>query len=184
MIILDRDGVINFESPEYIKAPEEWHAIPGSLEAIARLNKAGHQVVVMTNQAGVGRGYYSEEMLKRIHQKFQEQLSALGGHVERIYYCPHHPDDDCVCRKPKPGMLKQIEQDFHIDLTTCLVIGDSWRDIQAARAMGCDAWLVKTGFGNDFLESGEFPRDLKAFADLSAAVDYYLSSLNSTGVGS
>jgi D-glycero-D-manno-heptose 1,7-bisphosphate phosphatase len=175
MIILDRDGVINFESPEYIKCPEEWHAIPGSLEAIARLNKAGHKVVVMTNQAGVGRGYYDEAMLARIHQKFQDQLAAVGGRVEKIYYCPHHPDDGCDCRKPLPGMLKQIQRDFDIDLTKCLVVGDSWRDIQAARAVGCEAWLVKTGFGEDFLKGDELPKDVKAFDDLSAVVDYYLS---------
>lgn len=176
MVILDRDGVINFESPEYIKCPQEWHAIPGSLEAIARLNKAGHKVVVMTNQAGVGRGFYDEDMLARIHQKFKDQLAAVGGHVEKIYYCPHHPDDGCDCRKPLPGMLKQIQQDFSVDLTTCLVVGDSWRDIQAGRAMGCDAWLVKTGFGADFLQGNTLPDDVKAFDDLGAAVDYYLSS--------
>ena len=101
MIILDRDGVINYESADYIKCPEEWHAIPGSLEAIARLTKAGHQVVIMTNQSGVGRGYYDETMLTQIHTKLLDQLTELGGRVEKIFYCPHHPDAGCDCRKPE-----------------------------------------------------------------------------------
>jgi D-glycero-D-manno-heptose 1,7-bisphosphate phosphatase len=174
MIILDRDGVINFESPEYIKCPEEWHALPGSLEAIARLNQAGHKVVIMTNQSGVGRGYYDEAMLAKIHQKLQDELAAHGGHVEKIYYCPHHPDHGCDCRKPEPGMLRQIQKDYDLDLTQCLVIGDSWRDIQAGRAMGCKAWLVKTGFGAEFLKGDELPDDVPAFDNLAAAVDHFL----------
>ncbi len=174
MIILDRDGVINFESEDYIKCPEEWHAIPGSLEAIARLNQAGYPVVIMTNQAGVGRGYYDEMMLAKIHQKFHNELAAVGGRVEKIYYCPHHPDDGCDCRKPKPGMLKHIARDFGVDLKTCLVIGDSGRDLEAGRAMGCTVWLVKTGFGQNFLDRHDVPSDVCVFDDLSAAVDFKL----------
>ncbi len=148
MIILDRDGVINFESTTYVKSPEEWIPIPGSLDAIADLNKAGHQVVVMTNQAGVGRGYYTEETLAQMHQKMLSLLADVGGKIEKIYYCPHHPDDHCACRKPKPGMLHQIARDFAItDWSQHLMVGDSQRDIDAATAVGCPSLLVTRDAG-------------------------------------
>src|SRR5688572_16260160 len=105
LIILDRDGVINQDSNEYIKSPEEWIPIPGSLEKIACLNQKGHQVVIATNQSGVARGLLTEETLQAIHEKFQCELKKLGGHVEGIFFCPHHPDEGCECRKPKPGLL-------------------------------------------------------------------------------
>jgi|SRR3989344_9119677 len=145
LIILDRDGVINHDSTDYIKSPKEWMAIPGSLEAIAALNKAGHQVVVATNQSGVGRGYFSLDTLDAIHQKMEKELAAVGGELAGIYSCLHHPDEGCECRKPKPGLLKQIEKDFGVDITQALVVGDSLRDIEAAQAAGCIAVLVETG---------------------------------------
>lgn len=174
MIILDRDGVINYESADYIKSPEEWHAIPGSLEAIARLTQAGHQVVIMTNQSGIGRGYYDEAMLTQIHAKLLAQLAERGGRIAKIFYCPHHPDAGCDCRKPEPGMLKQIEAEFNVNWDECLLIGDSWRDIEAGRAVGCEGWLVRTGFGESFVANKQIPRDVPVFPDLSAAVDYFL----------
>src|SRR5579862_2669163 len=108
-IILDRDGVINYDSEAYIKSPEEWLPIPGSLEAIATLNRHGFRVLIATNQSGVSRGYYDLAMLDRIHEKLVAQLAAVGGCIEEIFFCPHHPDDHCVCRKPKPGMIYQIK---------------------------------------------------------------------------
>lgn len=174
LIILDRDGVINIESKDYIKSPEEWVPIPGSLEAISRLTQAGHQVVVMTNQSGIGRGFYSEQTLQQIHHKFLALLASHGGRIEHIYYCPHHPDDNCHCRKPRPGMLQQIQRDFDINLTDCLVIGDSWRDMQAAQAVDCPCWFVKTGHGQRDLAAGLVPDDFPVFESLSVAVDEIL----------
>lgn len=177
LIILDRDGVINVESDAYIKAPDEWVPIPGSLKAIARLTRAGHSVVIMTNQSGIGRGFFSVETLNQIHAKLSASLSVLGGHIEKIYYCPHHPNDNCICRKPKPGMLKQIQQDFNVDLKDCLLIGDSWRDMQAAQAAQCPCWLVKTGRGQQYINDGVVPPDFPIFASLSVAVDHLLNSI-------
>ncbi len=137
LIILDRDGVINFDSPHYIKSPEEWIAIPGSLEAIAKLNQFQHKVVIATNQSGLGRGYYNLETLEKIHQKMQDQLKALGGHLDGIYFCPHLPSDGCDCRKPKPGMLLKIAEDFKWDIKKAIFIGDSERDLEAAEAAQC-----------------------------------------------
>jgi len=147
IIVLDRDGVINEESSDYIKSPDEWHAIAGSLEAIAKLNQAGFNVVVATNQSGVGRGLYSEAMLTRIHQKMQDEMAAVGAHVDAIYYCPHHPDEDCLCRKPKPGLLKDIAADFGVSAGDMIFVGDSQRDLEAAMAFGVKPVLVLTGRG-------------------------------------
>ena len=119
-IILDRDGVINEDSDAYIKSPDEWHPIPNSLEAIAQLNAHGYPVVVATNQSGVGRGYYSEQTLDLIHDKFRKALAAVGGHVDGIFVCPHHPDDGCSCRKPKPGLFLKIGQEFGVDFAKAL----------------------------------------------------------------
>lgn len=169
LIILDRDGVINHESTAYIKCPDEWIPLPGSLEAIARLKQAGHRVVIMTNQAGVGRGYYDEAMLAKMHDKLRIELAKVGGSIDHIYYCPHHPDDHCLCRKPKTGMLEAIARDFPDDWGHRLVIGDSWRDIQAALAMGCEAWLVLTGVGQESVDAGLIPKGIPLFENLKAA---------------
>lgn len=147
LVILDRDGVINFDSPDYIKSPEEWQPIPGSLNAIAQLNQAGHSVVVATNQSGVGRGYYTEQTLVKIHDKMLRALEQVDGHIDKIYYCPHIPQAGCDCRKPKPGLLHQIKADFPKLFNNAVMVGDSLRDIQAAQAANCKAVLVKTGNG-------------------------------------
>src|SRR3989344_418775 len=149
LIILDRDGVINEDSLEYIKSLDEWIPIPGALEAISRLKKAGHGVVVATNQSGIARGYLSDETLHAMHEKMKGELNRYGATLDGIYYCPHHPDDHCACRKPKPGMLRQIAQDFSEDLTQAVVVGDSLRDIEAGLACGCAVVLVKTGKGKE-----------------------------------
>ncbi len=147
LIILDRDGVINEDSDTFIKTPDEWIPIPGSLEAIAALKKAGHLVAVATNQSGLARGLFTEEALRAIHNKMENALAAYGAQFDGIFYCPHHPDDHCVCRKPMPGLLHQIAETFHADLTKAILVGDAIRDIQAAQAVKCPAVLVRTGKG-------------------------------------
>jgi D-glycero-D-manno-heptose 1,7-bisphosphate phosphatase len=147
LIILDRDGVVNYDSDEYIKSPDEFIPLPGSLEAIARLNKAGFQVVIATNQSGIARGYYDEQTLQQMHAKLAKLLEQAGGEVDAIFYCPHGPDDHCECRKPKPGLLKQILHSYPVDPAQVPVIGDSLRDLQSAQAVGASPILVRTGKG-------------------------------------
>lgn len=167
IIILDRDGVINEDSPDFIKSPAEWRAIPGSLIAIAQLNRAGHRVVVASNQSGITRGYFSMTGLLAIHHKMQTELAEAGGYLDGVYFCPHRSEDHCLCRKPKPGMLQQIAQDFGVDLSRDgLFIGDSLRDIQAAQAIGCKAALVKTGKGTATLAQGEGLHDVAVYENL------------------
>jgi D-glycero-D-manno-heptose 1,7-bisphosphate phosphatase len=154
LIVLDRDGVINYESDDYIKSPEEWMPIPGSLPAIAALKKAGHIVVVATNQSGIGRGYYTEEILTQIHAKFRHLLSELACDVDGIFYCPHLPVDHCECRKPKPGLFHQIGKQFNVGWSHAIAVGDALRDIQAAQAVNCPCVLVRTGRGKMTEEKG------------------------------
>ncbi len=171
LIILDRDGVINEDSPDYIKSPKEWIPIPHSLNAVSRLNHAGHQVVVATNQSGVGRGYYSQATLEEIHKKMTDELAVFDGRLDGIYVCPHTPDDACDCRKPKVGMLMQIAKDFNADLKRAYLIGDSFRDIQAAQTVGCLPVLVKTGNGEKVLEEHKLElKGVPVYADLSTVV--------------
>ncbi len=171
LIIIDRDGVINHDSVDYIKSPKEWIAIPSSLNAITRLNHAGHQVVVATNQSGIGRGYYSPDTLEAIHQKMRDELSAVGGRLDGIYFCPHIPDDHCECRKPKPGLLIQIAKDFNVDLKQSYFIGDSFRDIQAAQQVAALPILVRTGNGERTLKENKATlRSIPVYADLSEVV--------------
>ena len=170
LIILDRDGVINEDSPEYIKSPQEWHAIPGSLEAIAQLNRAGYIVVVATNQSGIARGYFSSQTLDAIHAKMHKEIAEHGGKIDGIFICPHGPKDDCTCRKPKPGLLQQIGEHFKIPASQTLVIGDSIRDLEAAKAYGAEAILVLTGKGQHAAKSmAHFPA-VAVYKDLAAAV--------------
>lgn len=178
LVILDRDGVINFESPDFIKSPEEWHAIPGSLESIAKLNHAGHLVAIASNQSGVGRGLYDLDMLDKIHQEMLEQLAKLGGHIDLIVFCPHHPDVHCECRKPKPKMIFDIFSHFNIDPLQAPVfaIGDSLRDLEAAKLAGADPILVLTGNGEETRK--KLPPELQhvsTYKDLAAAIDALLS---------
>lgn len=173
-IILDRDGVINFDSDAYIKSPEEWHAIPGSLEAIAQLNRAGFRIFIVTNQSGVGRGLYDLETLDQIHEKLIHELAAVGGYIEDIFFCPHHPLDNCACRKPKPGMLYQIQKKYHVTLQDSYYIGDSLADVQAALSVGCKPILVLTGNGKKTLEKNTNLRGIKHFTDLAEAVNSIL----------
>lgn len=150
LIILDRDGVINYESRDFIKSPDEWQPLPGSLEAIAELTKAGYTIVVATNQSGVGRGYFSVDALEAIHNKLITAVDKLGGKIHEIYFCPHTPQDNCNCRKPKAGMFEQIAQELNIDISTIrpVFVGDSLRDLELGLATGCRFFLV-TGPGSD-----------------------------------
>jgi D-glycero-D-manno-heptose 1,7-bisphosphate phosphatase len=152
-VLLDRDGVINQDSDDFIKSPEEWLPIDGSLEAIALLNKHGYKVIVITNQSGVARGLFDTAMLEKIHAKMQHMTEAKGGKIDAIYYCPHGPDDGCNCRKPKTGLLEQFATDSHISLSGIAAIGDSLRDLQAAQAVGASPILVKTGKGKKTLNN-------------------------------
>jgi D-glycero-D-manno-heptose 1,7-bisphosphate phosphatase len=175
LIILDRDGVINYDSPYYIKSPAEWHPIPGSLGAIAKLNQAGYQVAIVTNQSGVARGHYDLETLNQIHEKLIAELAAVGGRIDSLIFCPHHPDENCFCRKPKPGMLRQVEDKFGMDLTGVFFIGDSLVDMQAALAVGCKPLLVLTGNGQETLKNNpEMMSSIPHFHNLADAVQYVL----------
>ena len=175
LVILDRDGVINFDSAQFIKTPAEWKPIPGSLEAIARLNQSGYTVVVATNQSGVGRSLLDMDTLNSIHEKMHKMLFAAGGRIEAIFYCPHTADADCPCRKPKPGMFRRISETFNADLKGVPAIGDSLRDLQACAALGCRPMLVLTGKGEKTRTEGNLPEGTLEFVDLSAAVDHILA---------
>lgn len=176
IVILDRDGVINHDSDHYIKSPEEWKPIPGSLEAIARLNQAGYLVVVATNQSGVGRGLFGMDTLNAIHERMVKMLTPLGGRLDGIFFCPHTPDDGCDCRKPKPGLLEAVGRRFNVELGDAVFVGDSLRDLQAAQAVGARSVLVLTGKGEKTRQSPELPEGTPVYADLAAAVGGLLTT--------
>lgn len=152
-VLLDRDGVINEDSDQFIKSPDEWRPLSGSLEAIALLSAAGFKVVVITNQSGIARGLFDLPMLDRIHQKMLRLVAENGGHIEAIYFCPHGPESDCDCRKPKTGLLRAFAAEHQADLQDAVLIGDSLRDIQAAEAAGARPILVRTGKGQKTLSA-------------------------------
>ena len=170
LIILDRDGVINHDSAAYIKSPEEWKPIPGSLEAIALLSQAGYRVLVATNQSGVGRGLFEMATLNAIHDKMHRALGLAGGRIDGIFYCPHAQDAGCNCRKPKPGLLEEIAHRFGVSLEGVPVIGDSLRDLQAAAAVGAQPILVLTGKGKKTRKDGGLPEGTVVYDDLASAV--------------
>jgi D-glycero-D-manno-heptose 1,7-bisphosphate phosphatase len=167
LVVLDRDGVINRESAEFIRSPAEWIPLPGSLDAIAALTRGGFTVVVASNQSGVGRGLISAETLDAIHARMRGEIEAAGGRLAGIYFCPHHPDAGCDCRKPKPGLLRRIEQDFTCSLAGQPVIGDSARDILAAQAVGARSILVRTG--NGMTTETALATAVETYDDLAAA---------------
>ena len=177
LVILDRDGTINRASEEFVKSPEEWHPLPGALEAISRLNHAGYHVVLATNQSGLGRGLFDMAALNAVHAFMLKSLAALGGRIDAIFYCPHAPDEGCTCRKPAPGLLQQIEERYGIALTGVPYVGDRLRDMQAAHAAGCAPHWVLTGRQDrgdlNSLPAG-FPSDTQVHTDLAAFVDHFL----------
>ena len=170
LVILDRDGVINHDSASYIKSPEEWKPIAGSLEAIALLNQAGYRVLVATNQSGIGRGLFDMATLNAIHDKMHRALSLVGGRVDGIFYCPHANDAGCACRKPRPGLLDEIAKRFGVSLDGVPFIGDSLRDLQAGAAVGAQPVLVLTGKGKKIRKDGDLPEGTVVHADLAEAV--------------
>ncbi len=175
IVMLDRDGVINLDGPDHVRKPEEWIPIAGSLEAIAKLNKAGYRVVVITNQSGIGRGYFDIETLHAIHQKMHDLLSQHGGQIDTVLFCPHQPGDDCECRKPRPGMLHTLAERLRIDLKDVPFVGDALRDLQAGIAVGARPVLVKTGKGSKTLEENQGMVDhIQVHDDLAGFVDAYL----------
>ncbi|WP_176464815.1 D-glycero-beta-D-manno-heptose 1,7-bisphosphate 7-phosphatase [Pseudomonas fragi] len=167
LLILDRDGVINFDSDAYIKSVEEWIPLPGSIEAIAQLSKAGWTVAIATNQSGIARGYYDIATLDAMHNRLRALVADQGGEVGLIVYCPHGPDEGCACRKPKPGMLQTIANHYGADLAQCWFVGDSLGDLQAAQAVDSQPVLVKTGKGLQTLAKS-LPVNTLIFDDLAA----------------
>ncbi|MDB5863739.1 MAG: histidinol-phosphate phosphatase family protein [Betaproteobacteria bacterium] len=170
LVILDRDGVINFDSDSFIKGPAEWRPIPGSLEAIASLNHAGYHVVLATNQSGVGRGLFEVSTLNAIHDKMHRALAHIGGRIDAIFFCPHAADAGCNCRKPRSGLLDEIARRFNVDLKGVPSVGDSLRDLEAAAAVGAAPILVLTGKGRKTEEAGDLPAGTRVFSDLADAV--------------
>jgi D-glycero-D-manno-heptose 1,7-bisphosphate phosphatase len=179
LVILDRDGVINHDSDSYIKSPDEWIALDGSLEAIAKLTQAGYKVVVCTNQSGIGRGLFDTDTLNAMHEKLHQQLARIGGEVNAIFFCPHTDEDSCNCRKPKMGMFEEIAKRFNLggSLKGVPVVGDSLRDLVGPVGLGAEPHLVLTGKGLKTREIGGLPPYTAVHADLSAFVHHFLSAV-------
>ena len=179
VVLLDRDGVINFDRDDYIKTPDEWIPIPGSLEAIAKLYQANFRVFIITNQSGVGRGLYTLETMHLIHEKMLTQVNSLGGSIEHIYFCPHHPDENCDCRKPKTGMLRQLVADHNVSLENAPFVGDTLKDVQAALSMKADPKVVLSGKGRREIDiiKKQMP-EVDIFKDLASFVSHYLSNID------
>ena len=172
LAILDRDGVINYDSDQYIKSPAEWRPIPGSIEAIARLNQHGYRIAVATNQSGIGRGLFDMATLNAINDKMMEMVFRQGGRIDALFFCPHTAVEECGCRKPKTGMLEEIAARFHTDLKGVPSVGDSLKDLQAAESVGAQPILVLTGKGKVTREDGGMPKKTLVFADLAEASRY------------
>ena len=175
LVILDRDGVINQDSDQFIKNTTEWKPIPGSLEAIAKLNHAGYRVVVASNQSGIGRGLLDMGALNAINDKMYRVLAQVGGRIDALFYCPHAAEANCECRKPKAGMFIDISQRFNVDLAGVPSVGDSLRDLQAAASVGAQPMLVLTGKGTRTQAAGGLPEGTPVFADLAEAVRHIVS---------
>ncbi|WP_457666848.1 D-glycero-beta-D-manno-heptose 1,7-bisphosphate 7-phosphatase [Thiolapillus sp.] len=173
-IILDRDGVINEDSDQFIKHPDEWQPIEGSLEAIARLKQAGFLVGIASNQSGIGRELFDLATLNAMHAKLQQLLAKLGAHVDLIAFCPHVPDEHCDCRKPLPGLYKQLAQRWNIELDGVPVVGDSLRDVEAARAVNASPVLLLTGKGEKTLSQLPSSWNVPVYNNLGKAVDHLL----------
>ena len=170
LVILDRDGVINFDTKQYITTPAQWKPLPGSLEAIARLTQAGYRVAVATNQSGVGRGLFDMVSLNAIHATMHKAVSDAGGRIDAVFYCPHAADTKCTCRKPAPGMLREISERFNTPLKNVPFVGDSLRDLQTAEAAGAQPVLVRTGKGLQTIKDGGLPANTLIVDDLAAYV--------------
>lgn len=174
LVILDRDGVINYDSDEFIKSPAEWVPIPGSLEAMSRLHREGYKIVVASNQSGIARGLLDMDTLARIHAKMLEAVRNKGGEIDAIFFCPHGPDDGCGCRKPLPGLLEDIAERLKVSLNGVYAVGDAERDVEAARAVRARPVLVRTGKGQRTLKKSKLLRGVPVYADLAAFTDALL----------
>jgi D-glycero-D-manno-heptose 1,7-bisphosphate phosphatase len=176
LIILDRDGVINRDSRDYVKTAAEWLPLPGSIEAIALLSKAGYTIAVATNQSGLARGMFDRNALRAMHRKLRRLVAAEGGQVDRVVACPHGPGDNCACRKPRPGLLKRLQAYYGVSLAGVPYIGDSMKDVEAARAAGATPMLVRTGNGDNTVKAlrGD-DADIDVFDDLLAAAHSLLA---------
>jgi D-glycero-D-manno-heptose 1,7-bisphosphate phosphatase len=177
LIILDRDGVINEDSDDYVKSLGEWIPIPGSIEAIANLSKAGYIITIATNQSGIGRGLFDLDELEKMHNKLSSLVEGLGGHIDGIFYCPHTPQDECNCRKPRSGLITAIEEELATSAQGAYIVGDSVRDLEAGVEKHCLPVLVKTGKGAKSLVSLQTKNPLlfaqtKIFNDLKSFADY------------
>lgn len=179
LVILDRDGVINEDSDNYIRSVDEWIPIPGSIEAIARLHKAGYIIAVATNQSGIGRGYYDLAELSAMHDKMIRLVNECGGSINSIHFCPHTPETYCNCRKPALGLIKQLESDLQVSAQGAWFVGDTSKDIEVARISGCHPVLVKTGKGKTTLTniniSDKSFKDVKIVDSLADFADYLLN---------
>ena len=176
LVVLDRDGVINEDSAEFIKSVAEWRPIRGSLEAIAALHRASFRVAVVTNQSGVGRGLFTEQTLGAIHARMAAAVREAGGELAAVYYCPHRPDEGCDCRKPKTALLRRLERDLGCSLAGAPFIGDRLSDVEAADAVGARPLLVRTGTGAA-TERLLRERSLEVFDDLGAAARHLLAAI-------
>jgi len=168
LVILDRDGTINQDSDQYIKSPAEWKPIPGSLQAIARLNQGGWRIAVATNQSGIARGLFDMAALNAIHAEMHRAVNLAGGRIDAIFFCPHAADSGCECRKPKPGLLREIASRMDVELAEVPMVGDSLRDLEAAATAGAKPYLVLTGKGKKTRDAGGLPPGTQVFADLGA----------------
>lgn len=188
LVILDRDGVINVDSDSYVKSADEWIPIEGSIEAIARLSKAGFTIVVATNQSGLARKLFKLGDLEAMHKKMTDLVDEAGGTLAGVFYCPHHPDDHCQCRKPQTGLIDAIERELSTTAVGAYFVGDSLRDLESAVAKRCKPILVRTGKGEKTLKelnsinSSKEHNDIKMakpaiFDDLAAASNYIISAL-------
>jgi D-glycero-D-manno-heptose 1,7-bisphosphate phosphatase len=179
LVILDRNGSINVHREDFVKSEVEWTPLPSALEAIARLNHAGWHVVIASNQSGLGRGLFDVASLNQMHAKMHKMLAAVGGKVDAVFYCPHSPDENCECRKPKPGLFLQIGERYGIDLDGVPTAGDSLRDVLAGAAAGCEPHLLLTGMGEACRGivplPPEYPPNTQVHDNLSAFVDFLLT---------
>ena len=178
LVIVDRDGTVCVEREGYIQTPDEWEALPGALDAIARINQAGYHVVVAANMPGLGRGLFDSAALNAIHTKMAKQLAAVGGRVEAIFFCPHAPEEACSCRKPAPGLFQKIGERYKIDLKQVHAVGNSLSDAQAAHAAGCVPHLVLTGRHAPQADAPlppDYPAATRVHADLAAFATAFIA---------
>ncbi len=174
LVVLDRDGTLNADPEDFLRSPDDWHPLPGALEALASLHHGGWRLVIASNQSGIGRGLFDVALMNAVHARMHKLVAAAGGRIEAVFFCPHAPDEDCTCRKPAPGLLRQIAQRTGVPLTQMVVVGDSVRDMQAATAVGAQAHLVLTG-QSALGRPADLPEGVSVHADLSAFADALLN---------